>query len=222
MNPLVHTLCGKIVPGTPLALWLAGRQQKRSHRHAPRMLRASCPGPWALATSLPPLWEMLHAQLPRDCLGFLSSIKHGKQCPPEGKVWLSLWRVGFGTIDSSSAVRHRRGAIWVSSGPQPCSDGTSACCPLPLAPQVIASIPTSQLKCLKEAGHGPGKDEMTDEELAEGEEEIDHAERELRRGQILWFRGLNRIQTQVSCPATRLLSVSCLEKVARNQEAESG
>lgn len=39
---------------------------------------------------------------------------------------------------------------------------------------------------------------MTDEELAEGEEEIDHAERELRRGQILWFRGLNRIQTQVS------------------------
>lgn len=28
-------------------------------------------------------------------------------------------------------------------------------------------------------------------------EEIDHAERELRRGQILWFRGLNRIQTQV-------------------------
>lgn len=28
-------------------------------------------------------------------------------------------------------------------------------------------------------------------------EEIDHAERELRRGQILWFRGLNRIQTQI-------------------------
>ncbi|XP_040830507.1 plasma membrane calcium-transporting ATPase 3 isoform X4 [Ochotona curzoniae] len=63
--------------------------------------------------------------------------------------------------------------------------------------QVIATIPTSQLKCLKEAGHGPGKDEMADEELAEGEEEIDHAERELRRGQILWFRGLNRIQTQI-------------------------
>ncbi|XP_068388627.1 plasma membrane calcium-transporting ATPase 3 isoform X14 [Eschrichtius robustus] len=63
--------------------------------------------------------------------------------------------------------------------------------------QVIATIPTSQLKCLKEAGHGPGKDEVTDEELAEGEEEIDHAERELRRGQILWFRGLNRIQTQI-------------------------
>uniref|UniRef100_A0A5F9DKU4 Calcium-transporting ATPase n=1 Tax=Oryctolagus cuniculus TaxID=9986 RepID=A0A5F9DKU4_RABIT len=63
--------------------------------------------------------------------------------------------------------------------------------------RVIATIPTSQLKCLKEAGHGPGKDEMADEELAEGEEEIDHAERELRRGQILWFRGLNRIQTQI-------------------------
>ncbi|XP_040178817.1 plasma membrane calcium-transporting ATPase 3 isoform X3 [Rana temporaria] len=63
--------------------------------------------------------------------------------------------------------------------------------------QVIATIPTSHLKCLKEAGHGPGKDEMTDEENAEDEDEIDHAERELRRGQILWFRGLNRIQTQI-------------------------
>ena len=97
---------------------------------------------------------------------------------------------------------------------------TSACCPLPLAPQVIATIPTSQLKCLKEAGHGPGKDEMTDEELAEGEEEIDHAERELRRGQILWFRGLNRIQTQVSCHTTSLLWLFCLNRAARKQEAE--
>uniref|UniRef100_A0A672NIL0 Calcium-transporting ATPase n=1 Tax=Sinocyclocheilus grahami TaxID=75366 RepID=A0A672NIL0_SINGR len=63
--------------------------------------------------------------------------------------------------------------------------------------QVIATVPTSHLKCLKEAGHGPGTDEMTEDELADDEEEIDHAERELRRGQILWFRGLNRIQTQM-------------------------
>ncbi|XP_051516085.1 plasma membrane calcium-transporting ATPase 3 isoform X2 [Myxocyprinus asiaticus] len=63
--------------------------------------------------------------------------------------------------------------------------------------QVIATVPTSHLKCLKEAGHGPGTDEMTEDEMAEDEEEIDHAERELRRGQILWFRGLNRIQTQM-------------------------
>ncbi|XP_063792394.1 plasma membrane calcium-transporting ATPase 3 isoform X4 [Pseudophryne corroboree] len=63
--------------------------------------------------------------------------------------------------------------------------------------QLISTVPTSHLKCLKEAGHGPGKDEITDEEMAEDEEEIDHAERELRRGQILWFRGLNRIQTQI-------------------------
>ncbi|XP_016404651.1 plasma membrane calcium-transporting ATPase 3 isoform X5 [Sinocyclocheilus rhinocerous] len=63
--------------------------------------------------------------------------------------------------------------------------------------QVIATVPTSHLKCLKEAGHGPGLDEMTEDELAEDEDEIDHAERELRRGQILWFRGLNRIQTQM-------------------------
>uniref|UniRef100_A0A668AEW6 Calcium-transporting ATPase n=1 Tax=Myripristis murdjan TaxID=586833 RepID=A0A668AEW6_9TELE len=63
--------------------------------------------------------------------------------------------------------------------------------------QVITSIPTSHLKCLKEAGHGPAEDEIMDEDLAEDEEEIDYAERELRRGQILWFRGLNRIQTQI-------------------------
>uniref|UniRef100_A0A8C1Z0P6 Calcium-transporting ATPase n=1 Tax=Cyprinus carpio TaxID=7962 RepID=A0A8C1Z0P6_CYPCA len=63
--------------------------------------------------------------------------------------------------------------------------------------QVIASVPTHQLKCLKEAGHGPDPDEIMDEDLAEDEDEIDHAERELRRGQILWFRGLNRIQTQI-------------------------
>lgn len=63
---------------------------------------------------------------------------------------------------------------------------------------------------------------MTDEELAEGEEEIDHAERELRRGQILWFRGLNRIQTQVSYHTTRLLGLSCLKRVASKQKAESG
>ncbi|XP_016355859.1 plasma membrane calcium-transporting ATPase 3-like isoform X4 [Sinocyclocheilus anshuiensis] len=63
--------------------------------------------------------------------------------------------------------------------------------------QVIASVPTHQLKCLKEAGHGMTQDEIMEEELAEDEDEIDYAERELRRGQILWFRGLNRIQTQI-------------------------
>ncbi|XP_052460669.1 plasma membrane calcium-transporting ATPase 3-like isoform X2 [Carassius gibelio] len=68
--------------------------------------------------------------------------------------------------------------------------------------QVIASVPTHQLKCLKEAGHGPAPDEMMDEDLAEDEDEIDYAERELRRGQILWFRGLNRIQTQMEVVST--------------------
>ncbi|XP_059360006.1 plasma membrane calcium-transporting ATPase 3a isoform X5 [Carassius carassius] len=63
--------------------------------------------------------------------------------------------------------------------------------------QVIASVPNHQLKFLKEAGHGSAPDMIMDEDLAEDEEEIDHAERELRRGQILWFRGLNRIQTQI-------------------------
>lgn len=63
--------------------------------------------------------------------------------------------------------------------------------------QVIATVPTERLPCLKEAGLGLEAGEEEGEELAEDEEEIDCAERELRRGQILWFRGLNRIQTQV-------------------------
>uniref|UniRef100_A0A8C2EZ19 Calcium-transporting ATPase n=1 Tax=Cyprinus carpio TaxID=7962 RepID=A0A8C2EZ19_CYPCA len=68
--------------------------------------------------------------------------------------------------------------------------------------QVISSVPTHQLKCLREAGHGPAPDEIMDEDLADDEDEIDHAERELRRGQILWFRGLNRIQTQMEVVST--------------------
>ncbi|XP_035005823.1 plasma membrane calcium-transporting ATPase 2 isoform X3 [Hippoglossus stenolepis] len=63
--------------------------------------------------------------------------------------------------------------------------------------QLISAIPTHHLKFLKEAGHGTTKEEMHEEELTEGADEIDHAEMELRRGQILWFRGLNRIQTQM-------------------------
>ncbi|XP_052592950.1 plasma membrane calcium-transporting ATPase 4 isoform X5 [Peromyscus californicus insignis] len=61
--------------------------------------------------------------------------------------------------------------------------------------QIISAIPTQSLKFLKEAGHGSAKDEITKD--AEGMDEIDLAEMELRRGQILWFRGLNRIQTQI-------------------------
>uniref|UniRef100_A0A3B3ZU41 Calcium-transporting ATPase n=1 Tax=Periophthalmus magnuspinnatus TaxID=409849 RepID=A0A3B3ZU41_9GOBI len=63
--------------------------------------------------------------------------------------------------------------------------------------QLVTSIPTHHLKFLKEAGHGITKEEIPEEELTEGADEIDHAEMELRRGQILWFRGLNRIQTQI-------------------------
>ncbi|KAM8976279.1 plasma membrane calcium-transporting ATPase 4 isoform 2-T2 [Pelodytes ibericus] len=63
--------------------------------------------------------------------------------------------------------------------------------------QLISSVPTNRLKFLKEAGHGPLKEDIQHEELQEDVDEIDHAEMELRRGQILWFRGLNRIQTQI-------------------------
>uniref|UniRef100_UPI0037E92894 plasma membrane calcium-transporting ATPase 2 isoform X7 n=1 Tax=Semicossyphus pulcher TaxID=241346 RepID=UPI0037E92894 len=63
--------------------------------------------------------------------------------------------------------------------------------------QVIASIPNARLRFLRRAGQLTQKDEMPEEDVNEDNEEIDHAERELRRGQILWFRGLNRIQTQI-------------------------
>uniref|UniRef100_A0A8D3BQY5 Calcium-transporting ATPase n=1 Tax=Scophthalmus maximus TaxID=52904 RepID=A0A8D3BQY5_SCOMX len=68
--------------------------------------------------------------------------------------------------------------------------------------QVIATVPTERLPCLKEAGLGLEPGEEEGEEMAEDEEEIDCAERELRRGQILWFRGLNRIQTQMEVVST--------------------
>ncbi|CAJ1050462.1 plasma membrane calcium-transporting ATPase 2 isoform X4 [Xyrichtys novacula] len=63
--------------------------------------------------------------------------------------------------------------------------------------QVIASIPNARLRFLRRAGQLTQKDECPEEDVNEENEEIDHAERELRRGQILWFRGLNRIQTQI-------------------------
>lgn len=79
----------------------------------------------------------------------------------------------------------------------------SGCCPLGCGcPQIISAIPTQSLKFLKEAGHGSAKEEITKD--AEGMDEIDLAEMELRRGQILWFRGLNRIQTQVLCSGLSL------------------
>lgn len=61
-------------------------------------------------------------------------------------------------------------------------------------------MPTRWLKFLKTAGHGTKQEEIPEEELEEMKDpdEIDHAEMELRRGQVLWCRGLQRIQTQVT------------------------
>ena len=66
--------------------------------------------------------------------------------------------------------------------------------------QLVSTIPTNWLKFLKTAGHGTQQEEIPEEELEEMKDldAIDHAEMELRRGQVLWCRGLNRIQTQVS------------------------
>uniref|UniRef100_A0A673ZWV3 Calcium-transporting ATPase n=1 Tax=Salmo trutta TaxID=8032 RepID=A0A673ZWV3_SALTR len=65
--------------------------------------------------------------------------------------------------------------------------------------QVVTTVPTSRLKFLKSAGHGTQQAEIPEEELEEMEDldEIDHAEMEMRRGQVLWCRGLGRIQTQI-------------------------
>ena len=61
----------------------------------------------------------------------------------------------------------------------------------------MALIPSNRLGFLHEAGRGMSKEDSPADEVTEDAEEIDHAERELRRGQVLWFRGLHRIQTQV-------------------------
>ncbi|XP_026217475.1 plasma membrane calcium-transporting ATPase 1a isoform X1 [Anabas testudineus] len=89
--------------------------------------------------------------------------------------------------------------------------------------QVISSIPTSRLKFLKTAGHGTQKEEIPDEELEELEDmdEIDHAERELRRGQILWFRGLNRIQTQIRVVNAFRSSISLYEGLEKPESRSS-
>uniref|UniRef100_A0A1A8GDE1 Calcium-transporting ATPase n=1 Tax=Nothobranchius korthausae TaxID=1143690 RepID=A0A1A8GDE1_9TELE len=89
--------------------------------------------------------------------------------------------------------------------------------------QVISSIPTSRLKFLKTAGHGTQKEEIPDEELEELEDmdEIDHAERELRRGQILWFRGLNRIQTQIRVVKAFRSSISLYEGLEKPESRSS-
>ncbi|KAA0707741.1 Plasma membrane calcium-transporting ATPase 4 [Triplophysa tibetana] len=63
--------------------------------------------------------------------------------------------------------------------------------------QLISAIPTHRLKFLKEAGHGIPKEEIAEDVMMEGDDEMDLVDMELRRGQVLWFRGLNRIQTQM-------------------------
>ncbi|XP_072564487.1 plasma membrane calcium-transporting ATPase 4-like [Paramormyrops kingsleyae] len=83
--------------------------------------------------------------------------------------------------------------------------------------QFISAIPTHRLKFLKEAGHGIPKEEIPEEELTEGVDEIDHAEMELRRGQILWFRGLNRIQTQMDVVYTFQMGQTAVPGALRRQ-----
>ncbi|XP_036057670.1 plasma membrane calcium-transporting ATPase 4 isoform X4 [Onychomys torridus] len=88
--------------------------------------------------------------------------------------------------------------------------------------QIISAIPTQSLKFLKEAGHGSAKEEITKD--AEGMDEIDLAEMELRRGQILWFRGLNRIQTQIEVINTFQTGASfkgVLKRPTMNQQLDA-
>uniref|UniRef100_A0A3B4A5F1 Calcium-transporting ATPase n=1 Tax=Periophthalmus magnuspinnatus TaxID=409849 RepID=A0A3B4A5F1_9GOBI len=65
--------------------------------------------------------------------------------------------------------------------------------------QVVTSVPTRMLTCLKPAGHNTQRDEIPEEELEPQKDdfEIDHAEMELKKSRVLWCRGLSRIQTQI-------------------------
>ncbi|XP_029951494.1 plasma membrane calcium-transporting ATPase 1-like [Salarias fasciatus] len=65
--------------------------------------------------------------------------------------------------------------------------------------QMVSSVPTKWLKFLATAGHGTQQEEIPEEELEEMKDldEIDHAEMELKKGQVLWCRSLGRIQTQI-------------------------
>ncbi|XP_068780271.1 plasma membrane calcium-transporting ATPase 3 isoform X3 [Struthio camelus] len=67
--------------------------------------------------------------------------------------------------------------------------------------QVMAWVPGGWLRC-PGAVAGPAAAEAAGADEEEEEEEIDLAERELRRGQVLWVRGLNRIQTQMAVVGT--------------------
>ncbi|XP_068930728.1 plasma membrane calcium-transporting ATPase 4 isoform X2 [Petaurus breviceps papuanus] len=82
--------------------------------------------------------------------------------------------------------------------------------------QLINMVPTSKLIFLKEAGHATTKEELS-KNLTEGMEEIDHGEIELRRGQILWFRGLNRIQTQIEVVNKFQMAVGSYHGALRKQ-----
>lgn len=69
----------------------------------------------------------------------------------------------------------------------------------------MSSVPTRWLKFLTTAGHGRKQEEIPQEELEEMKDanEIDHGEMELKKSQVLWCRGLNRIATQVWIPIKR-------------------
>ncbi|XP_074866164.1 plasma membrane calcium-transporting ATPase 1-like [Carettochelys insculpta] len=85
--------------------------------------------------------------------------------------------------------------------------------------QLIMTIPNSYLMFLTELGPGPPKEEILEDEIAEGAGEIDHAERELRHGQILWFRGMNRIQAQSQ--VVKAFSASFYEELEKPQTQSS-
>ncbi|TNN46163.1 Plasma membrane calcium-transporting ATPase 1 [Liparis tanakae] len=62
--------------------------------------------------------------------------------------------------------------------------------------QVVSSIPTRCVKFLMTAGHGRRQEEIPEEELKDVDE-IDHAEMEMKRSQVLWCRSVARIVSQI-------------------------
>ncbi|XP_059190974.1 plasma membrane calcium-transporting ATPase 1-like [Centropristis striata] len=89
--------------------------------------------------------------------------------------------------------------------------------------QLVSSIPTKWLKFLKTAGHGTQQEEIPEEELEDIDDldGIDHAEMELKRGQVLWCRGLNRISTQLRVVKAFRDTVSPYEGVEKPESRSS-
>lgn len=87
--------------------------------------------------------------------------------------------------------------------------------------QVIISIPNKYLWCLRQVGEGPPP-QISERDLAGEVAEIDYGEHELSRSsQILWLRGVKRIQTQSRVVKAFRASIYDLKSLAMEGQSSS-